>query len=67
MHSGYQGYIVKNIQFSFLEQSTEIQETTQALLKESVTDITDVHETNVKVDDVNSTEFELMALSTFHG
>ena len=36
-------------------------------MKESVTDKTEVHETNVKVDDVKSTDYELKALSIFHG
>ena len=44
-----------------------MQENIKAFSKESVTEITEVHETNIAVNDVKSAEFELMALSTLHG
>ena len=53
--------------FIFTEQFTEMQESIKTFSKESAIEITEVHETNVEVGEVKSTEFELMALSTVCG
>ena len=56
-----------NVQCVFVEQSTEILENTQALVKESVTEITEIHETSVQDFDVTRGDFEPTIPSTFCG
>ena len=51
----------------FFEQFTDIQENVEALYEESVTEITEVQETSVEIDDVKGGDFEPTVPSSLHG
>ena len=56
-----------NVQCVFLEQSIEILENIQALVKQSVTEITEIHETRVQDFDVTRGDFKPTIPSTICG